>query len=160
MIKSLTGWKCSYPYDYIDTVADLKCRIQDVEGIPPDQARLIFEGRQLSDERTLYSYRIRPGETVHLVLRLRGFRHFEDYKDSPGRSILSGSFDYHNRDSECERLFPESYVVQVIDGIKTRDCVEGKLSRFKLRVNTGDIGINLIYYSHKTICKIVTLFSN
>ena len=72
VVKTLTGGALAFQTDKYTTVDQFRSMIEDSEGIPPEHQRLIYDGRQLEDGRTLSSYGVQDGSTLHLVLRLRG----------------------------------------------------------------------------------------
>ena len=72
MIKTLTGRKQCFNFDPENTILQVKQALQEKEGIDIEQIRLIFGGKQLSDELTIASYNLEAGSTIHMVLQLRG----------------------------------------------------------------------------------------
>lgn len=76
-VKTLTGKTVSIEVEEGESIEDVKAKIAEKEGIPPEQQRLIFGGQQLQDAKTIGDYDIGDDSTLHLVLRLRGGKHFE-----------------------------------------------------------------------------------
>eukprot|EP00873_Tetraselmis_striata_P040487 jgi/Tetstr1/460751/TSEL_005936.t1 len=71
-VKTLTGKEIEIDIEPIDSVMRIKERVEEKEGIPPVQQRLIFAGKQMNDEKTARDYNIEGGSVLHLVLALRG----------------------------------------------------------------------------------------
>ncbi|XP_067257591.1 NEDD8 isoform X1 [Chanodichthys erythropterus] len=73
-VKTLTGKEIEIDIEPTDKVERIKERVEEKEGIPPQQQRLIYSGKQMNDEKTAADYKIQGGSVLHLVLALRGGR--------------------------------------------------------------------------------------
>ena len=70
--KDLVGKTHELKVELTDTIESIKYKIQDQKGIPPDQMIIIFSGKSLEDNRRLMDYNIQYGETISMVLKIRG----------------------------------------------------------------------------------------
>ena len=71
-VKTLTGKEIEIDIEADDTISRIKERVEEKEGIPPPQQRLIFGGKQMTDDKKASDYNIEGGSVLHLVLALRG----------------------------------------------------------------------------------------
>ena len=72
LVKTLTGEAIPIDYNPNTTIAQIKEHISSHQQVPIDQQRLIYQGKQLEDGNTISDYDIVPGNTIHLVLRVKG----------------------------------------------------------------------------------------
>ncbi|CAM2701072.1 unnamed protein product [Rotaria socialis] len=70
-VKTLTGKEIEVDIDGTDKIERIKERVEEKEGIPPPQQRLIFGGKQMMDDKTVSEYNVNAGSVLHLVLALR-----------------------------------------------------------------------------------------
>jgi len=121
-VKTLTGKTVSIEVEEGESIEDVKAKIAEKEGIPPEQQRLIFGGQQLQDSKTIDDYDVGDDATLHLVLRLRGGKKVIDVIS---RVLGKGSFEVDANFvkknlvglTDADRTIMDAFVAQSIEGI-------------------------------------------
>jgi uncharacterized ubiquitin-like protein YukD len=71
-IRAITNRKQAYNYENDDLVRTIKENIEHKEGVGQDQFKLIYGGKQLNEDQKIIDCGIKPGDTIHMIMTLRG----------------------------------------------------------------------------------------
>lgn len=115
-VKTLTGKTVSIEVEEGESIEDVKAKISEKEGIPPEQQRLIFGGQQLQDAKTLDDYNVGDDATLHLVLRLRG-----GFEDEDGMGKVMNAFNVKSMVGSGAFEVNEAFVKKHLKGLTDED---------------------------------------
>jgi len=118
-VKTLTGKTVSIEVEEGESIEDVKAKISEKEGIPPEQQRLIFGGQQLQDGKTIDDYNVGDDATLHLVLRLRGGDADEDDEENMG--TVTNAFNVKSMMGNSAFEVDEAFVKKHLKGLTDED---------------------------------------
>lgn len=123
-VKTLTGKEIEIDIEPTDKVERIKERVEEKEGIPPAQQRLIFSGKQMNDDKTAAEYKVTGGSVLHLVLALRGGNGGQEVTSfSQCKKSYSKYQQTPRRHARCQPRFGHSSLsIQVIMKTNHNSC--------------------------------------
>jgi ubiquitin len=129
-VKTLTGKTVSIEVEEGESIEDVKAKIAEKEGIPPEQQRLIFGGQQLQDSKTLDDYDVGDDATLHLVLRLRGGKTTNNIMSKVlGKGSFEVDDDFVKKNlvglSDADRAIMDAFVAQSVEKTLSEETNEG-----------------------------------
>lgn len=129
-VKTLTGKTVSIEVEEGESIEDVKAKISEKEGIPPEQQRLIFGGQQLQDSKTLDDYDVGDDSTLHLVLRLRGGKLSAEklVKKALGKGSFQCSEEFVKKNlmglTDSDRALMDAFVSKSLEGSENAEEAE------------------------------------
>jgi ubiquitin len=137
-VKTLTGKTVSIKVEEGESIEDVKAKIAEKEGIPPEQQRLIFGGQQLQDSKTLDDYDVGDDATLYLVLRLRGGPASGLVKKALGKDSFQVDEDFakdHMKGlTDDDLMLMEAFVAQSVGGGEDEESVSISSASKEVRV--------------------------
>mmetsp|Transcript_22619 Transcript_22619/g.45947 ORF Transcript_22619/g.45947 Transcript_22619/m.45947 type:complete len:344 (+) Transcript_22619:149-1180(+) len=136
-VKTLTGKTVAIEVEEGESIEEVKAKIAEKEGIPPEQQRLIFGGQQLQDSKTLDDYDVGDDSTLHLVLRLRGGRGNNIMNKALGKGSFEVDENFVKENlvgiTDVDRAVMDAFIAQSVSEVSAEEDNEDDNGEIRVR---------------------------